>query len=93
MAFAPDDLNALANWAAAQRPDRLDEIRGLAAAGIRLAVPMRTRDVADAIDASVIQGSAAGGPQTNARWSQMKTPSQPPASAASATLTPTRGSE
>ncbi len=43
MAFAPDDWNALAGWAAAQRPDRLDEIRGLAAAGVRLAVPLRTR--------------------------------------------------
>ena len=43
MPFAPDDLGALAEWAAAHRPDRLDEIRALAAAGIRLAVPLRTR--------------------------------------------------
>jgi putative ABC transport system permease protein len=43
MAFAPSDLNALADWAAAQRPDLLDEIRALADAGVRLAVPLRTR--------------------------------------------------
>src|SRR3954466_15123359 len=54
---------------------------------------MRTRDVVAAIDASVIHGSAAGDPHTKARWSQMKTPSQPAFSAASATRTPTRGSE
>jgi len=41
--FAPDELAALADWAAAHRPDRLDEIRALAAAGVRLAVPLRTR--------------------------------------------------
>jgi putative ABC transport system permease protein len=41
--FAPDDLAALAAWAAAHRPDRLDEIRALAAGGVRLAVPLRTR--------------------------------------------------
>ena len=41
--FAPDELNALADWAAAHRPERLDEIRALAAAGVRLAVPLRTR--------------------------------------------------
>jgi putative ABC transport system permease protein len=41
--FAPDELAALADWAAAHRPQRLDEIRALAAAGIRLAVPLRTR--------------------------------------------------
>jgi putative ABC transport system permease protein len=41
--FAPNELNALADWAAAHRPDRLEEIRGLAAAGVRLAVPLRTR--------------------------------------------------
>jgi len=43
MPFAPNDLAALAEWATVQRPDRLDEIRGLAAAGVRLAVPLRTR--------------------------------------------------
>jgi predicted permease len=43
MSFAPDDWDALAGWAAVQRPDRLDEIRALAAAGVRLAVPLRTR--------------------------------------------------
>jgi serine phosphatase RsbU (regulator of sigma subunit) len=43
MPFAPNDLAALAEWAAAHRPDRLDEIRALAAAGVRLAVPLRTR--------------------------------------------------
>ena len=41
--FAPNELVALAEWAAAHRPERLDEIRALAAAGIRLAVPLRTR--------------------------------------------------
>ncbi|HEU4939900.1 MAG TPA: SpoIIE family protein phosphatase, partial [Vicinamibacterales bacterium] len=44
MPFAPNDLGALAEWAAAHRPDRLDEIRALAAAGVRLAVPLRTRN-------------------------------------------------
>jgi putative ABC transport system permease protein len=42
--FAPNELDALAEWAAAHRPERLDEIRALAAAGIRLAVPLRTRN-------------------------------------------------
>jgi sigma-B regulation protein RsbU (phosphoserine phosphatase) len=41
--FAPNELAAVAEWAAAHRPDRLDEIRALAAAGVRLAVPLRTR--------------------------------------------------
>src|SRR4029453_17191638 len=44
MPFAPNDLAALADWAAAHRPERLDEIRALAAAGGRLAVPLRTRN-------------------------------------------------
>jgi putative ABC transport system permease protein len=43
LSFAPNELDALADWAAAHRPERLDEIRALAAAGIRLAVPLRTR--------------------------------------------------
>jgi putative ABC transport system permease protein len=43
MPFAPNDLAALGEWAAAHRPDQLDEIRALAAAGVRLAVPLRTR--------------------------------------------------
>jgi serine phosphatase RsbU (regulator of sigma subunit) len=41
--FAPNELDALAGWAAVHRPERLDEIRALAAAGVRLAVPLRTR--------------------------------------------------
>ena len=41
--FAPNELAAVAEWATAHRPERLDEIRALAAAGIRLAVPLRTR--------------------------------------------------
>jgi predicted permease len=41
--FAPNELDALADWAAAHRPERLDEILALAAAGIQLAVPLRTR--------------------------------------------------
>jgi putative ABC transport system permease protein len=43
MPFAPNDWIALADWAVAHRPGRLDEIRALAAAGVRLAVPLRTR--------------------------------------------------
>jgi putative ABC transport system permease protein len=41
--FAPNELAAVAEWAAAHRPERLEEIRALAAAGIQLAVPLRTR--------------------------------------------------
>ena len=41
--FAPNELDALAEWAAMHRPERLDEIRALAAAGVGLAVPLRTR--------------------------------------------------
>jgi serine phosphatase RsbU (regulator of sigma subunit) len=41
--FAPNELDALAAWAAAHRPERLDEIRALATAGVHLAVPLRTR--------------------------------------------------
>jgi len=41
--FVPNELDALAAWAAAHSPDRLDEIRALAAGGIQLAVPLRTR--------------------------------------------------
>jgi predicted permease len=41
--FAPSELDALAEWAAVHRPQRLDEIRSLAAARVRLAVPLRTR--------------------------------------------------
>jgi predicted permease len=42
--FAWNELPALAEWAAAHRPERLGEIRALAAADVRLAVPLRTRD-------------------------------------------------
>ncbi|HTM04365.1 MAG TPA: ADOP family duplicated permease [Vicinamibacterales bacterium] len=41
--FAPNEFAALTGWAAANRPDRLDEIRALAAAGVRLAIPLLTR--------------------------------------------------
>ena len=41
--FAPNELAAVAEWAVAHRPDRVEEIRALAAAGIQLAVPLRTR--------------------------------------------------
>ncbi len=41
--FVPNELDAVAEWAAVHRPERLDEIRALAAAGVRLAVPLRTR--------------------------------------------------
>src|SRR4029434_8874594 len=43
LSFAPHELSALAEWAAAHRPERLDEIRALADAGVGLAVPLRTR--------------------------------------------------
>ena len=33
--FAPNELAALAEWAVAHRPDRVDEIRALAAAGVQ----------------------------------------------------------
>jgi serine phosphatase RsbU (regulator of sigma subunit) len=42
--FEANELAALAEWAALHRRERLDEIRALAAAGIRLAVPLRTRN-------------------------------------------------
>ena len=41
--FAATELAALAEWAHTHRPERRDEIRGLAAAGVRRAVPLRTR--------------------------------------------------
>jgi serine phosphatase RsbU (regulator of sigma subunit) len=41
--FAANELDALVEWATAHRPERVDEIRALAAAGIRLAVPLHTR--------------------------------------------------
>jgi putative ABC transport system permease protein len=41
--FAPNELAAVADWAAAHRRERFDEIRALAAAGVGLAVPLRTR--------------------------------------------------
>jgi phosphoserine phosphatase RsbU/P len=41
--FAPNELDALAEWATAHRPERLAEIRALGAAGVCLAVPLRTR--------------------------------------------------
>jgi putative ABC transport system permease protein len=41
--FAPNELDALAEWAAEHRPERLDEIRALATTGVRLAVPLHTR--------------------------------------------------
>ncbi len=41
--FERDELGALAEWAAANRPERLDEIRDLAQRDVRIAVPLRTR--------------------------------------------------
>jgi predicted permease len=41
--FVTGELDALAEWAAALRPDRLEEIQWLAAADARMAVPLRTR--------------------------------------------------
>ena len=37
-------LKAIAEWAEEYRPERLDEIRTLAAAGVRMAVPLQTRN-------------------------------------------------
>src|SRR5262249_17078748 len=42
--FSPADFDALAAWATNARPDRLVEIRSLRDAGVRLAVPLRTRN-------------------------------------------------
>jgi sigma-B regulation protein RsbU (phosphoserine phosphatase) len=44
LSFAPGELAALAEWAAAHRQDRLDEVRALGDADIRLALPLRTRN-------------------------------------------------
>jgi serine phosphatase RsbU (regulator of sigma subunit) len=41
--FEPGELDMLVEWASAHRSDRLDEIRCLAQADIRMAVPLRTR--------------------------------------------------
>jgi serine phosphatase RsbU (regulator of sigma subunit) len=41
--FARNELAAVAEWAAAHRPERLGEIRALATAGVGMAVPLRTR--------------------------------------------------
>ncbi len=41
--FERDELAALTEWAAANRPERLEEIKTLARLDIRTAVPMRTR--------------------------------------------------
>ena len=41
--FTSEEFAGLAAWAETHRPDRLGEIRALAMAGVRLAVPLRTR--------------------------------------------------
>jgi len=41
--FEENELESLTEWAAANRPERLDEIRRLAKSGVRIAVPLRTR--------------------------------------------------
>ena len=41
--FEPGELDMLVEWASAHRSDRLDEIRRLAQADVRMAVPLRTR--------------------------------------------------
>jgi predicted permease len=41
--FERNELASLATWAATARPERLDEIRVLAAHDVRMAVPLRTR--------------------------------------------------
>jgi putative ABC transport system permease protein len=41
--FEPDELTALTDWAAANRSDRVEEIRRLAQSEVRMAVPLRTR--------------------------------------------------
>jgi putative ABC transport system permease protein len=41
--FDRDELGTLVEWASANRPERLDEIRDLAHRDLRIAVPLRTR--------------------------------------------------
>jgi serine phosphatase RsbU (regulator of sigma subunit) len=41
--FDGGELESLRTWAATSRPERLDEIRQLAASQVRMAVPLRTR--------------------------------------------------
>jgi putative ABC transport system permease protein len=41
--FERDEFGVLTEWAAANRPERLDEIRDLAGRDVRVAVPLRTR--------------------------------------------------
>ena len=41
--FERDEFGTVVEWAAANRPERLDEIRALAQRDIRVAVPLRTR--------------------------------------------------
>jgi sigma-B regulation protein RsbU (phosphoserine phosphatase) len=41
--FDGDELDSVRTWAATSRPERLDEIRQLAASQVRMAVPLRTR--------------------------------------------------
>jgi predicted permease len=41
--FDESELESLTEWAAANRPERLEEIRRLARSGVRMAVPLRTR--------------------------------------------------
>ena len=57
-------------------------------------IPSRTRSVRTAIPATAIHGSVAGtdGSSSRAMWSHTKTPSQPAASASTASSTSTPGS-
>jgi serine phosphatase RsbU (regulator of sigma subunit) len=41
--FDRDELDTLAEWAAVNRPERLEEIRQLAETAVRIVVPLRTR--------------------------------------------------
>ena len=55
--FERGELEMLAEWAAANRPDRLEEIRSLAQHGVRMAVPLRTRTEIMGI---LVMGAAGG---------------------------------
>ncbi len=55
--FERGELEMLADWAAANRPDRLEEIRSLAQHGVRMAVPLRTRTEIMGI---LVMGAAGG---------------------------------
>jgi predicted permease len=66
--FERDELGALVEWASVNRPERVDEIRALAARDIRVAVPLRTRTEVMGI---LLLGGSAGDPQLGATERQV----------------------